>query len=76
MEEGQPVQAERKSLFWNVETSKGACPLAKAEWEPLFEKQRRKAAALQADILRTDREIDQLVYGLTEEEVGIIEGSS
>ena len=31
LEEGQPVQAERKSLFWNVETSKGACPLAKAD---------------------------------------------
>lgn len=46
------------------------------EWEPLFEEQRQKAAALQADILRTDREIDGLVYGLyglTAEEIAIIE---
>lgn len=45
--------------------------------EPLFEEQRRKATALQADIQRTDREIDGLVYGLYglgEEEVRIVEG--
>ncbi len=47
------------------------------EWEPLFEEQRGKAAALQADIQRVDREIDGVVYGLyglTETEIKIIEG--
>lgn len=47
------------------------------EWEPLFEEQRAKAAALQADIQRVDREIDGVVYGLyglTGEEVRIVEG--
>ncbi|MBK8562741.1 MAG: N-6 DNA methylase [Saprospiraceae bacterium] len=48
------------------------------EWEPLFEEQRAKATALQADILRTDREIDGVVYGLYglgEEEIKIIENA-
>jgi hypothetical protein len=47
------------------------------EWEPLFEEQRAKAAALQADIQRVDREIDGVVYGLYglgAEEVRIVEG--
>ena len=47
------------------------------QWEPLFEEQRAKAAALQSDIVRVDREIDALVYGLyglTGEEVRIVEG--
>ena len=36
-----------------------------------------KAQALQSDIIRLDREIDNLVYelyGLTEEEIRIVEG--
>jgi hypothetical protein len=43
----------------------------------LFEKQHAKAAAFQSDIDRTDGEIDRLVYelyGLTEEEIAIVEG--
>ncbi|MBK7873713.1 MAG: hypothetical protein IPJ74_25160 [Saprospiraceae bacterium] len=47
------------------------------EWEGVFEEQRATAQALQAEIDKTDREIDKLVYalyGLTEEEIGIVEG--
>lgn len=48
-----------------------------AEWMAYFTEQKAKALALQADITRLDREIDQLVYelyGLTEEEIKIVEG--
>lgn len=49
-----------------------------AEWMTYFNEQKAKALALQADITRLDREIDALVYelyGLTEEEVKIVEGN-
>ena len=48
-----------------------------AEWMAYFKEQKEKALALQSDITRLDREIDQLVYelyGLTEEEIRIVEG--
>ncbi|WP_144604316.1 Eco57I restriction-modification methylase domain-containing protein [Algoriphagus algorifonticola] len=48
-----------------------------AEWMTYFNEQKAKALALQADIDRLDREIDALVYelyGLTEEEIRIVEG--
>lgn len=48
-----------------------------AEWMAYFTEQKAKALALQADITRLDREIDALVYelyGLTEEEIRIVEG--
>ncbi|QYH38179.1 N-6 DNA methylase [Algoriphagus sp. NBT04N3] len=48
-----------------------------AEWMAYFNEQKAKAIALQADIDRIDREIDALVYelyGLTEEEIRIVEG--
>ena len=47
------------------------------EWEPLFEKQRAAARALQAQIDATDAEIDRMVYelyGFTEAENAIVEG--
>ncbi len=49
-----------------------------AEWMTYFNEQKAKALALQADITRLDREIDALVYelyGLTEEEIKIVEGN-
>ncbi|MFL0681719.1 MAG: Eco57I restriction-modification methylase domain-containing protein [Algoriphagus aquaeductus] len=49
-----------------------------AEWMAYFTEQKAKALALQADITRLDREIDALVYelyGLTEEEIRIVEGN-
>ncbi|WP_075349364.1 Eco57I restriction-modification methylase domain-containing protein [Algoriphagus marinus] len=48
-----------------------------AEWMAYFNEQRAKAQALQSEINRLDAEIDALVYalyGLTEEEIRIVEG--
>jgi hypothetical protein len=48
-----------------------------AEWEDYFNEQKQKAQALKSEIDKTDREIDQMVYelyGLTEEEIGVVEG--
>ena len=48
-----------------------------AEWEETFLQESKKATDIKANIETTDREIDQMVYGLyelTEEEIGIVEG--
>ena len=50
----------------------------KAELEDYFIKEQQKAIAMQSDITKTDAEIDQMVYqlyGLTEEEIGIVENA-
>ena len=50
----------------------------KAEWEDYFLQESKKALALKTNIESTDKEIDQMVYalyGLTEEEIGIVENS-
>ena len=47
-------------------------------WMELFEENKQKALALKAEIDRTDKKIDQMVYelyGLTEEEIKIVEGN-
>ncbi len=47
-----------------------------AEWEDYFETEKAKALAIQSTIDQTDKEIDQMVYalyGLTEEEIRIVE---
>jgi len=47
-----------------------------AEWMQYFNEQKKKAQALQSDIEKTDRAIDQMVYelyGLTKEEIQIVE---
>jgi hypothetical protein len=47
-----------------------------AEWLQYFTEQKQKAQTLKAEIDKTDREIDRMVYelyGLTEEEIGIVE---
>jgi len=49
-----------------------------AEWMDYFEKKKAEAIALQSEIDRLDREIDEMVYelyGLTEEEVKVVEGT-
>jgi len=49
-----------------------------AEWEAYFIQEVKKALELKARIEATDREIDQMVYqlyGLTEEEIKIVEGN-
>jgi hypothetical protein len=48
-----------------------------AEWMAYFNEQKQKALTLQSEINRIDAEIDRLVYalyGLTEEEIRIVEG--
>ena len=48
------------------------------EWMSYFEEQKSLAATLQNTIDTTDKEIDQMVYrlyGLTDEEIAIVEGS-
>ena len=48
------------------------------EWISYFEEQRTKAASLQNTIAATDKEIDKMVYqlyGLTAEEIKIVEGN-
>jgi hypothetical protein len=50
----------------------------KAEWEEYFNQESQKALDIKHQIESTDKEIDQMVYKLyelTEEEVGIVEGS-
>ncbi len=47
------------------------------EWMDLFEENKIKALEIKAEIDKTDKEIDQMVYalyGLTEEEIKIVEG--
>ena len=49
-----------------------------AEWEDYFSQEQQKALALKQQIDTTDKEIDQMVYalyGLTEEEIAIVEKS-
>lgn len=68
-----------KELNKAIKTVKGT-PLTKKdefEWMELFEDNKKKALALKAEIDKTDKEIDQMVYalyGLTEEEIKIVEG--
>jgi len=50
----------------------------KAEWMDFFEKEKAKANAIEEVITKTDSEIDLMVYnlyGLTEEEIKIVEGA-
>ncbi len=47
-----------------------------AEWEAYFLQEAKKALEFKSDIDKTDKEIDRMVYdlyGLTEEEIGIVE---
>ena len=49
-----------------------------AEWENYFTSEAKKALDLKAQIEKTDKEIDQMVYALyelTEDEIKIVEGS-
>ena len=50
----------------------------KAEWEDYFLAEQQKAISIKSQIDQTDKEIDQMVYelyGLTEEEIKIVENS-
>ena len=48
------------------------------EWMEVFETKKKEAQALKSEIDKTDKEIDKMVYelyGLTEEEIKIVENS-
>ncbi len=74
--------AELKKALASAKATDGAkkVPLTlaeEAEWLGYFTTEKAKAQALQAQIAKTDKEIDALVYqlyGLTEEEVKVVEG--
>jgi len=59
----------------------GGVPLTKKdefEWLELFQENKQKANAMQAQIVLTEKEIDDMVYelfGLTQEEIAIVENS-
>jgi type I restriction-modification system DNA methylase subunit len=68
-----------KELNKAIKTAKGTTLTKKDEfeWMELFEDNKKKALVLKAEIDKTDKEIDQMVYalyGLTEEEIKIVEG--
>lgn len=49
----------------------------KNDWKPLFENDKKEVLELQSQISQTDKEIDNMVYelyGLSEEEIKIVEG--
>lgn len=69
-----------KELNKAIKTAGGTAlsKLQEMEWMEVFEVKKKEALALKTEIDRTDKEIDQLVYelyGLTEEEIGIVEGN-
>ena len=69
-----------KELNKAIKAAKGT-PLTKKdefEWMELFEENKKKALELKTQIDQTDKEIDRMVYelyGLTEEEIQIVENS-
>jgi len=71
---------EFKEFLKELQKAKVTLSLSEeAEWLGYFSEQQAKAHALQAEIDRTDKEIDALVYrlyGLTEEEVKVVEGKN
>ncbi len=69
-------QARKKSAKENGEEYIQLSLTGGAEWLQYFNEQKQKATKLKAEIEKTDREIDQMVYelyGLTEEEIAIVE---
>jgi len=67
-----------KGFLGELKKAKVKLSLAEeADWMAYFNEQKAKALELQNEITRIDQEIDQLVYklyGLTEEEIKIVEG--
>lgn len=68
---------EFKGFLAELKKAKVSLSLAEeAEWLTYFNEQKAKAQALQAQIDKTDKEIDALVYqlyGLTEDEIRVVE---
>jgi hypothetical protein len=70
-------ELEFKNFLKELKKAKVKLTLSEeAEWMHYFNEQKLKAQSLKSEIDQTDREIDQMVYelyGLTEEEIGIVE---
>lgn len=67
------------ALFQNSALKKYLYPAAVQSGEGFYIQHKTKAQALEAAITRLEREIDALVYelyGLTEEEIRIVEGNT
>lgn len=68
-----------KSFLAELQKTKIKLTLSEeSEWMQYFNEQKQKAHSLKAEIDKTDREIDRMVYelyGLTEEEIKIVEES-
>lgn len=50
-----------------------------AEWEAYFLQEAAQALVIKSEITKTDKEIDRMVYalyGLTEDEIKIVEGTN
>jgi len=73
------AELEYKEFAKELEKQKIKLPLSdQAEWLDYFEKEKEKAQAIKKVINDTDREIDNMVYllyGLTDEEIKIVEGA-
>lgn len=62
----------------NLEKRKETNLAEEAEWMDYFNAQKAKVQTLQQEVDALDKQIDKMVYelyGLTEEEIGIVEGS-
>jgi tRNA1(Val) A37 N6-methylase TrmN6 len=72
-------ELEFKNFLKELKKAKVKLTLSEeAEWMHYFNEQKLKAQSLKSEIDQTDREIDRMVYelyGLTEEEIGIVEES-
>ncbi|PIQ27625.1 MAG: hypothetical protein COW63_15775 [Bacteroidetes bacterium CG18_big_fil_WC_8_21_14_2_50_41_14] len=70
-------ESDFKSFLSELKKQKVILSLAdQSEWKDYFEKTKSKINLLQSEIEKVDREIDQMVYelyGLTEEEIKIVE---
>lgn len=71
------LEKARKKLVKENETEYNKLSLSEeAEWMQYFNEQKQKAEELKAEINKTDKEIDQMVYelyGLNQEEINIVE---
>ncbi|HXA01648.1 MAG TPA: TaqI-like C-terminal specificity domain-containing protein, partial [Cytophagaceae bacterium] len=69
-----------KAFLTELKKAKVSLALSEeAEWMKYFNEEKQKALALKSEIEQVDKEIDQMVYvlyGLTEEEIKIVEGSN
>ncbi|MGJ8745308.1 Eco57I restriction-modification methylase domain-containing protein [Polaribacter sp.] len=86
LEFGEFIKELNKAIKIAIKNYNGLKPIAIApltkkdefEWLDLFEENKQKAQALQIQINQTDKQIDAMVYalyGLTEEEIKIVENS-